>query len=96
MPNQPPQINIKATDEELRGHYANAMQVAHTKEEVILDFLTIVPPHGQLVSRVITSPAHAKRIVTALSENIKTYEKNYGPLEPSQDRSHEIGFASNA
>ena len=33
------QIQIKAKDEDLKGIYSNLMQILHTKEEFILDFL---------------------------------------------------------
>lgn len=86
------QINVKADDQTLKGVYANSMVAAHTKEEVILDFMSIHPPHGVLVSRVITSPAHLKRIVAALTENLKKYEQAFGPVEPSAEPDRSIGF----
>ncbi len=36
---QPNQIQIKATDEKLKGEYSNVMQIMHTKEEFVMDFL---------------------------------------------------------
>lgn len=91
QPNQPglgqggqKEIKIKITDEVLGGVYANAMRIAHTKEEFILDFMNIVPPHGILNSRVITSPGHMKRIVKALQENLQKYEDKFGAIEESE------------
>lgn len=80
--NQPQQqqIQIKASDETLRGAYANMMQVAHTKEEFVLDFMNVLPPQGMLVSRVVTSPGHLKRIVAALQDNLKRYEAQFGAI----------------
>lgn len=87
------QIQIKAEDKILRGVYCNTMQVAHTKEEFILDFINIVPPAGQFVSRVITSPAHLKRIVNALKTNLELYEKSFGVIKESeQPDERKIGF----
>jgi len=51
QPNQNQQVQIKATDEKLKGEYSNAMQILHTKEEFVLDFLNIFPPTGTLNSR---------------------------------------------
>lgn len=85
-------IELKASDDELKGHYANAMQISHSEQEFILDFLLIHPPVGQLVSRVITSPAHAKRIAEAIQENVKKYESNFGKLDASDDSHPGIGF----
>jgi len=88
---QPKQIQIKLTDEMLAGKYANAMQVSHTKEEFILDFLNIFPPNGIVTSRVITSPGHLKRLINALQENLKKYENTFGKIEEA-DSPQNIGF----
>lgn len=92
MNNQPNQVQIKATDEKLKGEYANAMQVLHTKEEFVLDFLSVFPPSGTLNSRVILSPSHYKRMVKALQENMKLYEDQYGNVEEVEGPSKGIGF----
>lgn len=76
-----PDLNIKAPDEILQGRYANMMQVSHAKEEFVLDFIFAHPPLGELVSRLIVSPSHMKRIVHAMEDNIKRYEDQYGPIQ---------------
>lgn len=88
------QIQVKAQDDILKGAYANIVQISHTKEEVIFDFLNIIPPQGQLVSRVITSPGHAKRILKALEENIKKYESQYGTIAAAEAPKTEFGFSA--
>jgi hypothetical protein len=87
------QIQVKADDQVLKGSYSNNMQVSHTKEEFVLDFFNILPPAGQLVSRVITNPAHFKRMLQALETNLKNYEQAFGAI-PEDDTSSEkkIGF----
>lgn len=91
---QPQQIQLKATDELLRGVYANALQISHTKDEIIFDFLSFMPPQAQLVSRVITSPAHAKQILGALADNLKKYEAQFGQLQASNPPTGDFGFAA--
>jgi hypothetical protein len=61
--NQPQgkQVQIKASDEKLKGEYSNAVQIMHTKEEIVLDFFNVFPPTGTLNSRIILSPGHFKR-----------------------------------
>ena len=86
------EIQIKAKDEDLRGVYANAMVVSHTKEEFCLDFLLVNFNPPILVSRIITSPAHLKRIIEALSDNQKKYEEKFGKVEPSKEVEIPIGF----
>lgn len=89
--NKPNQINIKATDEKLKGEYSNMMQIMHTKEEFVLDFLNIFPPTGTLNSRIIVSPGHFKRMVKAVQENLAKYESTFGKIEPSE-APKSIGF----
>lgn len=91
-PRQANQVQIKATDEKLKGEYSNTMQVIHTKEEFVLDFLNIFPPVGSLVSRVIVSPGQMKLIVSALQDNLKKYEASYGSVTPSEEPKSPIGF----
>ena len=75
------QVSIKVDDQTLKGVYANAMQVAHTKEEFIMDFINLFSPQGIVTARVVTSPGHLKRIIAALDENIAKYESQYGVIE---------------
>ncbi|MCX6806857.1 MAG: DUF3467 domain-containing protein [Candidatus Berkelbacteria bacterium] len=89
---QPKQLSIKATDEDLKGRYANAMQVSHTPEEFIFDFLNMTPPAGQLISRIITNPGHAKRILSALQDNIAKYEAKFGKIQESKQPKIEINL----
>ena len=86
------QMEIKITDNFAGAEYANGMQVSHTKEEFILNFLNIVPPSGRVVSKVITSPGHIKRMIAALAENLKKYEENFGSVETAQSPKEGIGF----
>jgi hypothetical protein len=78
-------INIKAQDDVLRGQYANMMQVSHTKEEFVLDFMLAFPPQGELVSRLIVSPSHMKRILNALNDNVRKHENLFGPIEEASE-----------
>jgi len=75
-----PQVQINANDEVARGRYSNNMLVTHTREEFILDFLLSAPNGTQLVSRVMVSPGHMKRVLAALADNMHKYEANYGEV----------------
>lgn len=87
------EIQIKARDEDLKGVYANLMIVSHTKEEFCLDFINSFNP-SILVVRVLTSPAHLKRMIEALKENMEKYEEKFGKVEPANEKEVEnsIGF----
>jgi hypothetical protein len=86
------QIQIKASDEMLKGAYANMAQIVHTPEEFVVDFMNILPPSGNLVSRIVVSPAHAKRIAQALMDNVKKFEEKFGAIKNSESPDHKIGF----
>lgn len=88
------QIQIKATDEVLKGVYSNMAHISHTGEEFILDFLSVYPPAGSLNARVIVSPSHMKRMVAALADNLAKYEKQFGLIKASDaPTSAPIGFS---
>jgi len=77
-------IEIQLEPDILKGVYANVTNVGHTQEEFLIDFLFIQrqpAPFGKLVSRIIVTPDHAKRIHSALAENIRKYEDQFGKLD---------------
>jgi hypothetical protein len=86
-------IDIKVDEQIALGQYSNLAAIRHTKEEFIFDFAFVFPdgPMGKLVSRIILSPAHVKRFMGALEENLKKYEKNFGPITPA-DVPPSVGF----
>ncbi len=78
-------MNIQAPEGTLSGKYANQMQVAHTPEEFVLDFISAFPPAGELVSRLVVSPRHMKRILRALAENVSLYEQHHGAIQEADE-----------
>ncbi len=76
------QVQIKADERELLGQYANLAMIHHNAEEFTLNFVYLFPtvPQGKLVASLIVSPAHAKRLLHALEENITRYEAQFGPI----------------
>ncbi len=88
-------MDIKVDEHVALGQYSNLAAIRHTKEEFIFDFAFIFPdgPMGKLVSRIIVSPAHAKRFMEALVANVRRYEENFGPLVPA-DAPPSVGFVN--
>src|ERR1700686_34293 len=76
------QVQIKADEKELVGQFCNLVMAHHNAEEFTLHFIYVFPnvPQGKLVSSVIVTPGHAKRILRALEENVRRYEKQFGPI----------------
>lgn len=74
-------INIKVTDDILKGAYSNLVFASHTKEEFILDFMSVFGNQGVEVAKVLLSPSHFKRVVAAMNDNLKRYEESFGKIE---------------
>ncbi len=93
----PGQVQIKADEKELQGAYSNLVMVHHHPEEFTLNFVYVFPngTQGKLLSSMIVSPGHAKRILRALQENISQYEAQFGPIKEGPEgaqRPTNIGF----
>jgi hypothetical protein len=96
MPDEQKQVQIKADEKELLGQYANLVMIHHNAEEFTLNFIYLFPsvPQGKLVSSLIVSPGHAKRLMRALQENVTRYEAQFGaiPDGPTPTPAPTVGF----
>lgn len=87
------EIKVRLPEQMAPGVYANGMMVQHTGDEFVMDFTMVVGVTGTVVSRVVTSPAHVKRIAAALQENLNKYEAAHGPIKGSDTHpSPRVGF----
>lgn len=77
-----PEIKIEIDEETAEGRYTNLAFLSHSETEFILDFAFVQPhaPKTKVLSRIITSPAHAKRFLAALADNIAKYEARFGAI----------------
>lgn len=85
--NNPNQINIELSEEVAEGTYANLAMIAHSNSEFVIDFIRLMPgvPKAKVKSRIVITPEHAKRLVAALSDNIRKYENAFGPIKASEE-----------
>lgn len=78
-------VEIKFDDETAAGIFSNFANITHSPEEFIVDFLFInpAPPagFGKLMSRVIMTPGHIKRLAHAMNDNIARYEERFGEIQ---------------
>ena len=88
------QLNIELSEEVAEGEYSNLVMIAHSSEEFILDFIRVVPgvAKAKVKNRVIISPSHAKRLLVALSDNVKRYEAANGPIAAQSQPGPAIQF----
>lgn len=65
------------------GKYSNLAVITHSPTEFILDFAQNMPGMNgaQVVSRIILTPDHAKRVLKALSDNVQKYENQFGEIK---------------
>ena len=80
----PEPLQVEADEAVAQGTYADMAVVTHTETEFVFDFIFLHPgqPDARLVSRVISTSVHAKRLCAALRENIKIYESRFGVISP--------------
>jgi hypothetical protein len=91
QPQKPQGVPINTGDEMSRGRYSNQMIVTHSPEEFIIDWLLNSPSGIHLISRVIVSPSHLKKIISALTDNLQKHEQSFGPvrvIEPTDQTFH--------
>jgi hypothetical protein len=78
--------------EDLRGgRYCNNMVVAHSREEFVMDFMMVAHPAGAVTARIIMSPGHLKRTISALQDNLKKYEDKFGSIKEAVEPPTEKG-----
>ncbi len=81
------QINIELSEEIAEGVYANLVMIAHSNSEFVLDFIRLMPgvPKAKVKSRIVVTPEHALRLLTALKDNIEKYEASFGKIKSTQE-----------
>lgn len=77
------QLNIELTEEIAEGIYANLAVITHSNAEFVVDFIRVMPgvPKAKVKSRIILTPEHAKRLLSALEDNIEKYEAVNGRIK---------------
>ncbi len=67
----------------LNAVYSNAVIVSHTHNEVVLDFVQLMPndPRARIQSRVVMTPTNAKLFLKALGDNLARYEATHGEIK---------------
>ncbi len=88
-------IPIEIGEKESEGVYTNFFLIAHSSSEFIIDCARILPglPKAKVFSRIVTTPQHARLLLSALEENIRKYEERFGKIRlPGKEESKTFGF----
>jgi hypothetical protein len=77
------QLNIELSEEIAEGVYSNLAIITHSNSEFVLDFIRIMPgvPKAKVKSRIILTPEHAKRLLSAIEDNIEKFEAVNGRIK---------------
>ena len=77
------QLNIELSEEIAEGIYSNLAIITHSNSEFVIDFIRVMPgvPKAKVKSRIILTPEHAKRLLTALEDNIEKFEAAHGRIK---------------
>lgn len=76
------EISIELSEEVAEGTYSNLAIITHSNTEFVLDFIRVMPgiPKAKVKSRIILTPEHAKRLMSAMQDNIEKFEKINGKI----------------
>ncbi|WP_316744451.1 DUF3467 domain-containing protein [Pedobacter antarcticus] len=88
------QLNIELSEEVAEGIFSNLAIITHSNTEFVVDFIRVMPgiPKAKVKSRIILTPEHAKRLLTALEDNIEKFEKINGRIKSPDENA---GFPMN-
>lgn len=75
--NKTHELEVSADGEQLKGVYSNLARVTFTKNEFVFGFVFNVGSEAHLVSRVIVSPQHMKKLQEVIEKSINDYEKQF-------------------
>lgn len=83
----PNAINIELSEDMAEGEYANLAMIAHSNSEFVIDFIRMMPgvPKAKVKARIVVTPEHAKRLLSALADNVERYEQAHGPIKAQHD-----------
>ena len=88
------QLNIELSEEVAEGVYSNLAIISHSTSEFVVDFIRMMPnvPQAKVKSRIILTPEHAKRLLTALADNVRKYEQQFGMIEERDTPPYPMNF----
>jgi hypothetical protein len=80
------QLNIELSEEVAEGVYSNLAIITHSNTEFVLDFIRVMPgiPKAKVKSRIILTPEHAKRLLSAIADNVEKFEAVNGRIKNEQ------------
>lgn len=80
------QLNIELSEEIAEGIYSNLAIITHSNSEFVIDFVKVMPgvPKAKVKARIVLTPQHAKRLLSALTDNISKFESVHGTIKQTE------------
>ena len=77
------QLNIELDEKTAEGIYSNLAIINHSVSEFVIDFVSVMPgtPKAKVKSRIVLTPQHAKKLMQAITENVKRFEEAHGEIK---------------
>ena len=87
-------LNIELGEEIAEGIYSNLAIISHSNSEFVIDFIKVMPgmPKAKVKSRILMTPEHAKRLLSALQDNINKFEANHGKVKDIEAQGIPLSF----
>jgi hypothetical protein len=73
------QVSARVPEKVGRGVFSTGFLVIQTANEFILDFMQGMVQPRQVAARVVMTPSFIPNLLTALRENLASYQTQYGP-----------------
>ncbi|HKK54224.1 MAG TPA: DUF3467 domain-containing protein [Patescibacteria group bacterium] len=89
---EPEKKQIKIADNIPGAEYSNAAQFQFNKDEMQMIYLNLFSGSGRVSAKIVTSPGHFKRMISAMTEAMGKYEKQFGEVKETEPVAKEIGF----
>lgn len=88
------ELSVELSEEVAEGTYSNLAIITHSNTEFVLDFIRVMPgiPKAKVKSRIILTPEHAKRLLSAMEDNIDKFEKINGKISANDGPSFPLNF----
>lgn len=92
-----PLIEVNIDEQTAQGMYSNLVISNYSQEEFVMDFLFLQPQSnkGKVRSRMVMTPANAKRLATSLDTLVRDYESKFGPLIKDNRLGPDVRFSIN-
>jgi hypothetical protein len=89
---QPEKKQVKIADNIPGAEYSNAAQFQFNKDEMQMIYLNLFSGSGRVSAKIVTSPGHFKRMISAMTEAMDKYEKQFGEVKETEPVVNEVGF----